>query len=197
MKREWPSRLMCLALAFVFGAAPLAYAFVGPSFAQTQSQSERLNQLFAALHDAPTAEIAQQIANRIQVIWSKPKSPTADLFMQRAAAAMDEDDAPVAIELLDRVIAIEPDFAEGWNRRATAFYMLDDNKRALSDVMETLQREPRHFGALSGLGLILIERGDFTRARDAFEKALAVYPLMQSAKDAIEKIDHQTGGAQL
>ncbi len=197
MKRKWSSGLIRLASTFSFCFALLCWSLIGTTGIQAQSQNERLNSLFAALHDAPNEEIAKQIANRIQAIWSKPKSPTADLFMQRAAMAMDADGAPVAIELLDRVIAIEPDFAEGWNRRATAFYMIDDYTRALSDVMETLNREPRHFGALTGLGLILIERGDFTRARAAFEKALALYPMMQSAKDAIEKIDRQTGGAQL
>lgn len=181
----------------ILGSSLLGSSLIGFTPVYAQDQSERLNTLFKALHDAPDAEIARQIANRIQMIWSKPKNPTADLFMKKAAEAMNADDVPVAIELLDRVITIEPEFTEGWNRRATAFYMLEDYTRSLSDVMETLQREPRHFGALTGLGLILIERGELMRAREAFAKALDIYPLLETAKDAIESIDRQTGATQL
>jgi tetratricopeptide (TPR) repeat protein len=113
--------------------------------------------------------------------------------MERAAMAMAKQDFPVAIELLDRVIAREPDFAEGWNRRATVFFLMDDYNRSISDIAETLKREPRHFGALSGLGFMLLMRGDLVHARETYEKVLTIYPMMESARLAIKKIDEEKG----
>jgi tetratricopeptide (TPR) repeat protein len=106
-------------------------------------------------------------------------------------------DYPVAIEMLDRVITREPDFAEGWNRRATVFFLMEDFNRSISDIAETLKREPRHFGALSGLGFILLMRGDTAHARETYEKVLAIYPLMESARLTIEKIDKEKGETSL
>lgn len=174
----------------------LAFLFLTASL-RAETRDEQLTQLFTALHDARSKEAAAQIESRIQSLWVKSKSDTTDLLMQRAAMAIAVQEYPVAIELLDRVIAREPDFAEGWNRRATVFFLMDDFNRSIADIAETLKREPRHFGALSGLGFILLMRGDTVHARETYEKVLAIYPLMESARLAIEKIDQEKGETSL
>ena len=178
--------------AFGFLFACLAFfILIAPLKAETRE--EQLNALFSELYEAPSAEIAARVEGRIQALWARSLSPTTDLLMERAAIAISKQDFPVAIELLDRVIAREPDFSEGWNRRATVFFLMDDYNRSISDIAETLKREPRHFGALSGLGFILLMRGDLVHARETYEKVLAIYPMMESARLAIKKIDEEKG----
>ncbi len=178
--------------AFGFLFACLAFfILVAPLKAETRD--EQLNALFSELRDAPSAELAARVEARIQALWVQSSSPTTDLLMERAAIAIAKQDFPVAIEFLDRVITREPDFAEGWNRRATVFFLMDDYNRSISDIAETLKREPRHFGALSGLGFILLMRGDLVHARETYEKVLAIYPMMESARLAIKKIDEEKG----
>ena len=179
-----------------FVIASLAFFLIAFSV-NAETRDEQLARLFTELHDAPSKEAAAQIESRIQSLWAKSKSDTTDLLMQRAAMAIALQDYPVAIEMLDRVIAREPDFAEGWNRRATVFFLMEDFNRSMSDIAETLKREPRHFGALSGLGFILLLRGDTVHARETYEKVLAIYPLMESARLAIEKIDQEKGETSL
>jgi tetratricopeptide (TPR) repeat protein len=178
----------------IFGFLWTCFAFfilLAPLKAETRD--EQLNALFSELHEASSAEVAARVEGRIQALWARSSSPTTDLLMERAAMAMAKQDFPVAIELLDRVIAREPDFAEGWNRRATVFFLMDDYNRSISDIAETLKREPRHFGALSGLGFILLMRGDLVHARETYEKVLTIYPMMESARLAIKKIDEEKG----
>lgn len=174
----------------------LAFLWVTSSV-NAETRDEQLTRLFTELHDARSKEVAAQIESRIQSLWLKSKSDTTDLLMQRAAMAIANQDYPVAIEMLDRVITREPDFAEGWNRRATVFFLMEDFNRSISDIAETLKREPRHFGALSGLGFILLMRGDTAHARETYEKVLAIYPLMESARLTIEKIDKEKGETSL
>ncbi len=95
-------------------------------------------------------------------------SDTAALLMTRAKAAMDAQKTDVALKLLDAVIKLRPDYIEAWNRRATVYYMQSDYAHSLADIQQVLIREPRHFGALAGLGMIMQDIGDDKRALDAF-----------------------------
>ena len=90
--------------------------------------------------------------------------------MQRVKVATDAKQFDVALKLLDAVIKLHPDYIEGWNRRATLYYMQNDYQHSLEDIEQILVREPRHFGALAGLGMIMQELGDDRRALDAFRK---------------------------
>ena len=92
------------------------------------------------------------------------------------------------------VIDIRPDFVEAWNRRATVYYTKKDFGRALADIHEVLAREPRHFGALSGLGIILQELGDDKRALDVFRRALAVHPRLERIPDLVKKLGEKIDG---
>ncbi|MBV9567232.1 MAG: tetratricopeptide repeat protein [Hyphomicrobiales bacterium] len=147
-----------------------------------------LDGLFAKLKQAPDAEAAAVTSRAIQQRWSHSGSDTADLLMQRADAALAGGDRPLAIEILDRLIAIDPDWAEAWNRRATVFFLEDDLSRSAADIQEVLAREPRHFGALMGLGGILERIGDDHKALEAYERVLEVYPLLPSAEKAVERL---------
>ena len=93
--------------------------------------------------------------------------------MSRVKAAIDDKDYDLALKLLDAIIDIKPDYVEAWNRRATIYYLNKDYGHALADIREVLAREPRHFGALSGLGMILQDIGDDKHALEAFRRALA------------------------
>jgi tetratricopeptide (TPR) repeat protein len=147
-----------------------------------------LDGLFAKLKQAPDAESAAVTSRAIQQRWAHSGSDTADLLMQRADVALAGGDGPLAIEILDRLIALDPDWAEAWNRRATVFFLEDDLSRSAADIQEVLAREPRHFGALMGLGGILERIGDEHKALEAYERVLEVYPLLPSAQKAVERL---------
>jgi tetratricopeptide (TPR) repeat protein len=150
--------------------------------------------LFDALKAAPDAEIAKQVENRIWAIWLASGSDTADLLMSRVKAAIEGKDARLAIQLLGSIIEIKPDYIEAWNRRATLFFALKDYGRAMADIREVLNREPRHFGALAGLGMILEEIGESKQALEAYRKALAINPHMQRVPDQVKALTEKVEG---
>jgi Flp pilus assembly protein TadD len=114
--------------------------------------------------------------------------------MGRAKTAADNKDFDLAIRLLNAIIDIRPDFTEAWNRRATVYYTKKDFGRALADIHEVLAREPRHFGALSGLGIILQELGDEKHALDAFRRALAIHPHLERVPDLVKSLGEKIEG---
>ena len=150
--------------------------------------------LFDALRAAPDAEIAKQVESRIWAIWLASGSDTADLLMSRVKAAIEGKDARLAIQLLGSIIEIKPDYIEAWNRRATLFFALKDYGRAMADIQEVLNREPRHFGALAGLGMILEEVGENKQALEAYRKALAVNPHMQKIPEQVKALSEKVEG---
>src|SRR6202021_2288056 len=135
-----------------------------------------LDFLFGALKAAPDEASAKHVEARIWALWLQTPSDTTALLMLRAKAAMDAQQMEVALKLLDAVVKLRPDYVEGWNRRATLHYLQNDYARSLQDIEQVLVREPRHFGALAGLGMIMQDLGDEKRALDAFRKELAVTP---------------------
>lgn len=158
--------------------------------------SKSLDALFERLGKAEDEEEAKGIANLIERRWLRSGSDVTDLLMARAVSAMQpkDQDLPQAVELLDRVIGLEPNWAEAYNRRATVFFMLGDYQRAMLDVRQTLAREPRHFGAMAGLAQILLVTGDKKHALEAFRKALTLNPRMPNVRDLIEKLKPDVDG---
>jgi len=150
--------------------------------------------LFDALKAAPDADIAKQVENRIWAIWLASGSDTADLLMSRVKGAIEAKDTKLAVQLLDSIIEIKPNYIEAWNRRATLFFALKDYGRAMADIREVLNREPRHFGALAGLGMILEEVGEDKLALDAYRKALAVNPHMQKIPEQVKTLTEKVEG---
>jgi tetratricopeptide (TPR) repeat protein len=150
--------------------------------------------LFDALKAAPDADIAKQVENRIWAIWLASGSDTADLLMSRVKAAIEGKDTRLAIQLLGSIIEIKPDYVEAWNRRATLFFALKNYGRAMADLQEVLNREPRHFGALAGLGMILEEVGEDKQALEAFRKAVAINPHMQKIPEHVKALAEKVEG---
>ena len=157
-------------------------------------RARNIDFLFDALKAAPDADIAKQVENRIWAIWLSSGSDTADLLMSRVKGAIEAKDTRLAIQLLGSIIDIRPDYIEAWNRRATLFFALKDYGRAMADIQEVLNREPRHFGALAGLGMILEEVGENKQALEAYRKALAVNPHMQKIPDQVKTLTEKVEG---
>lgn len=153
-----------------------------------------LDRLFSLLKRAPDKDAAKAVEARIWGQWFQSGSATTDLLMARATAAAEAKDTDLAIDLLDAVVALDPDYVEGWNRRATLNYLRKDFASALSDLAETLAREPRHFGALVGLGLILQDIGQDRQALEAFRQALALNPYLDRVPGLIEDLQVKVEG---
>jgi tetratricopeptide (TPR) repeat protein len=153
-----------------------------------------LDFLFGALKAAPDEASAKHVEARIWAIWLQTPSDTAALLMLRAKAAMDAQQTDVALKLLDAVIKLRPDYVEGWNRRATLYYLRNDYVHSLADIQQVLIREPRHFGALAGLGMIMQDLGDDKRALDAFRRALAINPHLEKVPDLVKALREKVEG---
>ncbi len=153
-----------------------------------------LDRLFAALKVAPDDESAKYVENRIWAMWIATDSDTTTLLMSRVKAAVDAKDVDLGIKLLTAIIEIKPDYIEAWNRRATLYYMKKDFEDSLADIHEVLRREPRHFGALSGLGMILQEVGDDKGALEAFRRALAVHPHLEHIPEVVKQLSEKVEG---
>lgn len=155
---------------------------------------KNLDFLFEALKAAPDADSAKLVESRIWALWLVSGSDTADLLMSRVKTAIDGKDTNLAIELLNAVIGLRPDYVEAWNRRATLFFASKDYGKSLGDIREVLAREPRHFGALSGLGIIMQELGEDKLALEAFRRALAVNPHLPKIPEFVKTLAEKVEG---
>ena len=185
-----------VALAQGQAAIPPKKKLAGPSI-QPKTNAERtksLDFLFGALKAAPDDASARHVESRIWAIWMQTPSDTAGLLMLRARAAMEAQQMDVALKLLDAVIKLRPDYIEGWNRRATLYYLQNDYGRSLADIAQVLAREPRHFGALAGLGMIMQDLGEDKRALEAFRKALAVNPHLEKVPELVKTLTEKVEG---
>ena len=153
-----------------------------------------LDFLFGALKAAPDEASARHVEARIWALWMQTPSDTAALLMVRAKAAMDAQQIDLALKLLDAIIKLRPDYTEAWNRRATLYYLQNDYARSLADIQQVLAREPRHFGALAGLGMIMQDLGDEKRALEAFRKALAVNPHLEKVPELVKQLTEKVEG---
>jgi tetratricopeptide (TPR) repeat protein len=153
-----------------------------------------LDFLFGALKAAPDETSARHVEARIWALWLHTPSDTAALLMMRAKTAMDAQQMDVAQKLLDSVVKLRPDYVEAWNRRATLYYLRNDYAHSLQDIEQVLVREPRHFGALAGLGMIMQDFGDDKRALDAFRKALAINPHLEKVPELVKTLSEKVEG---
>lgn len=168
-----------------------------PSLEQTPDEaaqvSQRLDKLF---HDLPEANprAAEEIQREISALLSSHGSPTLDLILERGRAALTEGDTATAIEHFSRLIDLAPDFAEAWNMRATAYFLDDRLGDSVADIAHVLALEPRHFGALWGLGLILQRIGSDEKALKAFRAAVALNPHLTDADETIRRLAAEVEG---
>ncbi len=157
-------------------------------------RSRDIEFLFGALKAAPDATAAKAVESRILSLWLVSGSDTADLLMSRAKTAADEKDLDLAIRLLDAVVDLRPGYVEGWNRRATLQFLKKDYGRSLADIRQVLVREPRHFGALVGLGSILQELGEDKFALEAFRRAVDVHPHLERVRELLPALVEKVEG---
>ncbi len=157
-------------------------------------RTHNLDFLFGALKVAPDDSSAKAIEQRIWALWVVTRSDTANLLMTRVKTAIEKNDTDLAIKLLDAIVKVKPDYIEAWNRRATIYYMKKDYGNSLADIREVLRREPRHFGALAGLGLIMQEIGDDKQALEVYRRALAVHPRLNRIPDVVKTLKEKVEG---
>lgn len=168
------------------------------SMAQADETAKKLQMdgLFAQLAD-PSNQSWEATLKQIQTEWSKSGSPAFDLLLMRGRQAMEEGDLEAAIDHLTALTDQAPDFAEGWNARATAYYLAGLYGPSIFDIEHVLRLEPRHFGALSGLGLILQEIGRKDEAIRAFQASLAIHPHQDGISQALKELEQATSGTEL
>lgn len=171
--------------------APQA-APVAPPVATTKQA--RLDQLFSDLKRERNERAAERIAGNIWSEWFQSGSASIDLMMQWSQKAIESQKFDVALDFLDQVVTLQPTYAEGWNRRATVHFMMKNYGKSMSDIDHTLQLEPRHFGALSGLAQIMALTGHKQSALEAWQKVLAIYPMLRSAQDQVATLSEELAG---
>jgi len=205
MKTRFPAVVIAAALA-ILAASPLVLSALAqsphdwlsppsnPPQGGRGGSAFNLDTLFEALKIAPDEASAKAIEDRIWAIWMSSDSDTCSLLMNRVKDATDDKDYDLAIKLLDAIITIKPDYVEAWNRRATLHFVKHEYGRALADIREVLAREPRHFGALAGLALILQDIGDDKHALEAYQAALAIDPHLHNLTDTVKTLREKVEG---
>ena len=164
-----------------------------PDVSTPRGRAERLDELFAQLPEADEGQAAR-IEAEIQRLWARSGSDTVDLILTRGRMALEQDQVVKALHHFTAATDHAPDFAEAWNMRATAFFLHGELGMALSDIEHVLALEPRHFGALSGLGVILEQLGRDKDALQAFREAQRVNPHLENVDEAIERLAHTVDG---
>lgn len=154
----------------------------------------KLDDLFAQLKREGDARAAQRLSRQIWDQWGVSGSATVDLMMQWAGDALEEKRFDIALDFLDQVVTMAPGYAEGWNRRATIHYMRGDYPKSMADIERTLDLEPRHFGALAGMGAIFKSLDRKPLALKAFQAVLDIYPMNRSAQQEVTTLSEELAG---
>jgi tetratricopeptide (TPR) repeat protein len=172
----------------------LAVLFACQSHALRADQNApELAGLFDDLVNAEGASDAMQIESKIWQHWLKAPNDISEALMSQIVYAMQGGQLTLAIKLCDQLIDSEPEFSEAWNKRATLHYLVGDLDSSVDDIRQTVKLEPRHFGAISGLGLIFLKRGQLQNALDAFEQVLKINPNSVNTQRSIEQVTDQLG----
>ncbi len=202
-------RFLPFALTLLLAATPLPSAAfaqdaditvedaVPPEPAQPQAseaEAPTADELFEQLARETNKVAARRIAQQIIVKFNQSGSATIDMLMGRAAAAMTSEKPALAEDMLTQVIVLAPDYAEGWNRRATLHYTTGDIGGSIADIEKVLELEPRHFGALSGLATIMQRTGQDRKALEIWYKVLTIYPAYGDAQDAVQELEDKLAG---
>lgn len=164
--------------------------------AGAEASGPELDRLFATLQGASAAE-AVRIESDIWRIWSRSGSAAMDLLLERGRKAAEQGDFEAALDHLTALTDHAPDFAEGWNARATVYFQIGEYGPAIADLQRALALNPRHFGALSGFGMILEEIARPAQALEVYRAALALHPQMQGVIEAVTRLEAETSGSTL
>lgn len=155
---------------------------------------QRLDNLYTRLKKERSTEEARGIANEIRAVYVISGSATIDFLMQSSAKAINDKRYGAALDFLDQVTLLAPDYAEGWNRRATLHYLLGNYPKAMSDSARVLALAPRHLGALAGIAGILQETGNDKRALEAWQNYLSYYPSDREAQQQMFDLLNKLAG---
>lgn len=159
--------------------------------------TDDLDEMFHLLKRTRDPKLSARISAKIWELWQTSDSRSVDLLMTWARAAMQRRQFAAALDLLDQVVVIRPDYAEGWNQRATLHFVMKKYGKSVSDIERTLALEPRHYGALAGLAAIQQTLGQDKAALAAWYKALEVYPAMKSAQKSVIELEEELAGSSL
>ncbi|MDQ2703742.1 MAG: hypothetical protein M3Y43_01115 [Pseudomonadota bacterium] len=186
-------------ILFAFCAVILTVGALSPAVAiekpgvDVQTEN-RLDALFGQLKRERNEKAAERIASRIADEWARSGSASIDLMMTWSQTALEGKKFDVALDFLDQVVTMEPTYAEGWNRRATVHFVMQNYAKSMADINHTLQLEPRHFGALSGMGQIMKNTGRDELALQAWQRVLDIYPMMRSAQNEVATLSEELAG---
>lgn len=159
-----------------------------------EQRTQLLGLLYGELAKAATEQEAAPVSEAIERLWGYSGSDTVSLLMERALKAASEKNFKLALDLLDAVTELEPDYAEGWNRRAYVLYMQNNYHRALGDLRRVLALDPNHYKALDGLGVILREIGEKKAALGAFQRLRRVNPNWPNIKTIVPELEREVEG---
>ena len=163
---------------------------LGYSLVSTADQNDpALDGLFERLAVTTSDEEASNITREIWQRWTANDDPNISQLMQIGIRGLSYSSYRRALQSFDQVIEMAPEFAEGWNRRATLYYHIKEYRRSIDDIKQTLRLEPRHFGAWSGLGLISVEQDNYSGALAAFKKALSINPHLPNIRRYVQKLE--------
>ena len=180
----------------VFLIALIISLYPGPL--RADQTDPRLPGLFDSLKTAPDAKAAQATADRIWRIWSEnPDNQLLTKALNEGVAQMNAGRLREAERLFTSVIETDPDFAEAWNKRATVYFLMGAYDLSKRDIAQTIAREPQHFGALSGLGLVETHIGNYEAALKAYEKAADIHPFMDGYEDIVSALKKLAKGTAL
>jgi tetratricopeptide (TPR) repeat protein len=183
--------------ALIVAAGLFAAHPAGPGLAQSElsaaARAQRLDELFGRLKATRDEREGEAAVAEIWKLWLQSGRPDLDEPMEQAARLLGAGLPVLALPLLDDLVGRAPDWAEGWNKRATALYLVGEHDRSLADIERVLALEPRHFGALAGLGLIRMARGEHRAALAAYRRALAVNPFLKERHELIPSLEQKVG----
>ena len=165
----------------------LSLLFVS-NIATADQNDPRLDYLFERLHETENQQEIRSLISDIWNIWYEVDDPKVIEYFEKGIQAMNLRNYPLAIRFFNNLIEEDPNFAEGWNKRATVHFMMGNFDQSMQDIIKTLELEPRHFGALDGMGLIFIHQGQFQQAIDVYDKMLEIFPFSVKTMDKKERI---------
>lgn len=167
-------------------ALALSLLLLFPASLTADQSDSRLDDLFNQLLTAEDSRSISRLENQIWEIWHSHADADVEALMTAGIQRMNSQRLSEALVIFSQIIERYPDYAEAWNKRATLYYIAGEYEASIEDIEEVLALEPRHFGALSGLGLVYMQRQDLARAKMAFEQLVRVHPNSPNARQNLE-----------
>ena len=166
----------------------VVFLFFTTTTVSADQNDPRLNNLFKQLNQTENQDEIRDLIENIWDIWYEVDDPKVIEYFEKGIQAMRIRNYPLAVRFFNDLIKEEPNFAEAWNKRATVYFMMGDFDKSMQDIIKTLELEPRHFGALDGMGLIFIHQGQYQEAIDVYDKMLEIFPFSIKTLEKKESI---------